>query len=88
MNRVSVRRASKPMRAALYPITLREPLPAIAIPLRPQDEDAVLELQALLRKAYHTGRYDGLDYARPCDPPLLGQDAEWADHLLRAAGVR
>ncbi len=47
-----------------------------------------MDLQPLLALAYRMGRYDRTDYARPCDPPLAGDGAAWADALLRAAGRR
>jgi len=65
-----------------HPIALGSKLPTISIPLRSQDALAVLDLQALLDKSYATGRYDRIDYTQPCDPPLTGTDAEWAQKLI------
>lgn len=42
---------------ALYLAPLREQLPRIAIPLRPRDRDAVLDIQQVLDEAYKGGRY-------------------------------
>lgn len=73
----------------VYRISLREPLPAIRIPLRSTDKDVVLELQPLIEKCYLNGGYGtDLDYARPPSPPLTGATARWADALLRKAGIR
>lgn len=72
----------------LYRMPLTERLPAIRVPLRREDPDIVLEIQALVDQAYAEGRYDDLDYARPCVPPLEGPDAGWADDLLKSAGRR
>jgi len=48
-----------------------------------------LPLQPLVDDAYRNGRYARtLDYGQPCDPPLEGEDAAWADQLLRSAGLR
>ncbi len=70
--------------AYLYPISLREPLPSISIPLRPGDKEVKLALQPLLDQAYENGRYDrSLDYSQPPDPPLEGDDAAWAAALLK-----
>lgn len=86
---VSVWRAAWASRCELYPIGLRDRLPAIRVPLRPADADAVLDMQALIDQLYADARYDRTtDYGRPCDPPLEGDDAVWADELLRAAGRR
>ena len=74
--------------AEIYRVPLREPLPAIRVPLRPNDADVALELQTLIAQVYHHGRYDDIDYTVPPVPPLEGEDAAWADELLRAAGKR
>jgi hypothetical protein len=70
----------------LYPISMRARLPRIKVPLRPQDAPATLDLRALVDKAYEMGRYDRIDYARPCTPPAEGAEAQWFAEVLRAAG--
>ena len=75
-------------KAFYYAIPLRAPLPTIRIPLRKGDPEVALDLQAVLDQAYRNGRYNRLDYAVDADPPLVGDDAKWADELLRAAGRR
>ncbi len=73
----------------VYRISLRESLPNIRIPLRPDDRDAILQLQPLIEKCYENGDYAGeIDYERDPEPPLEGADARWADGLLRKAGRR
>lgn len=69
----------------VYPIALRERLPAIRIPLRREDRDAVLDLQELLDRAYEEGRYDDIDYRRPLDPALPQEDRAWAAELIERA---
>ncbi len=71
-----------------YPLSLRDKLPAIRIPLREADEDAPLDLQALIAHAYDNGAYDDIDYTKEPQPPLEANDARWADRLLRRAGLR
>jgi hypothetical protein len=73
---------------AIYRAPLRERLPVIKIPLRRKDTDVKLDLQALVDQAYRTGRYDDTDYRIDPDPPLEGDDAKWADELLRRQGRR
>jgi len=76
-------------RKEVDPISIRERLPAIKIPLRAVDPDVVLDLQPLIDESYLSGRYDRtIDYSRPPIPPLDSQDADWADQLLRAAAKR
>jgi len=65
---------------------LREGLPAIRIPLRVADPDAVLDIQSLVDRAYADGAYDDLDYSKPAVPPLETEDRAWAEQLLREAG--
>jgi len=81
-------RAARPADYELYPVSLRERLPNVRVPLRPGDSDVVLPLQDLLAQAYRNGAYEDLDYTRDPSPPLAGEDAAWADELLRAAGRR
>lgn len=83
-----VRRGWQWYKAEVYPLPLRARLPAIPIPLRQSDEDARLNLQAVVEQCYKNGRYDTINYQKDSDPPLEGHDAEWADALLRAAGKR
>ena len=87
--RVTVSRAHPPGGPlGLYPVRLADPLPVVRVPLRPGEPDVTLDLQQLVDAIYRNGRYDRTDYAADCDPPLAGDDAAWADGLLRAAGRR
>ena len=71
-------------RVSAYPIGLRDPLPTIAVPLRPTDDDAPLDLRTVFNRAYDDGPFsDDCDYARPPDPPLADADAAWAAEVLR-----
>ncbi len=75
----SVWRANHPGRCELYPMKLRDRLPAIRIPLRPADADAALDIQSLVDSVYSSSRYDRTtNYRQPCDPPLTDEDAAWA----------
>ncbi|MFI5455071.1 MAG: DUF4058 family protein [Isosphaerales bacterium] len=76
-------------RGLLYPIRLPRRLPVIPIPLKPQDPDARLDLQAVLDRAYDRAGYDlRIDYRAEPRPPLDGELATWADQLLRSKGLR
>jgi hypothetical protein len=86
---VCVRRAARRGVAEVYPMPLWERLPTIQIPLRPDDADVPLDLQALVEQCYRNGAYDGtLNYAADPDPPLLGADKQWAAQWLREKGLR
>jgi hypothetical protein len=79
-------RATQPDVRAFYSLPLREPLPRIAIPLRPGDRDVALDLPVVINQAYEDGRYERTDYRHPLNPPLSVEDAAWAADLLRKAG--
>ena len=85
----SVSRLRPSFKREMFRITLRERLPAIPIPLREGDADACLDLQALLDLAYEKADYGfDIDYRKDPVPPLQGDDAAWADALLREKGLR
>jgi hypothetical protein len=86
---VCVRRAAVPNKAEVHLVGLGDPLPKVKIPLRPKDQDVVLDLQSLIELCYRKGRYEGdIDYAREPYPPLRGEAAAWVDELLRNKGLR
>lgn len=52
-----VYRAEDPEQYEVYGIALCDPLPPVAIPLRPDDSDIVLELQPVIDRCYKAGGY-------------------------------
>lgn len=60
-------------------IDLRDPLPTIAVPLRPPWPDVPLDLQKILSTVYRRGHYsDVLQYESPAPSPVLNPaDARW-----------
>ncbi len=83
-----VRRTWRRRLSEVVPLPLRERLPAVRIPLRRTDRDVVLNLQELVDQCYRRGRYASIDYHKEPDPPLSGDDAAWADALLRSNRLR
>ena len=83
-----VRLAENPNRWMDYPMPLRQPLPAVPVPLRRGDDDVLLELQPLIERVYVAGGHDDIEYRNPPEPPLEGEDAAWAEELLRSVGKR
>ena len=72
-------------RAMAYTLSVRDPLPAIAIPLQPGYPEPTLPLNQLLHDLYERARYDlAIDYNQPPVPPLHDDDAAWARQLLSA----
>ncbi len=70
----------------ILPISLRQRLPRIKIPLRPGDPAVVIDLQEPIDLAYQLGSYARrIDYSKPPVPPLSPADAEWAASLVQQA---
>ena len=65
-----------------YPIPLSAPIPALRVPLRPQDADVLLHVQPLLDRAYRYGSYGDIDYAREPDPGLSRAERAWAKQWM------
>jgi len=81
--RATLRVPNDPVAVYLQPISLRETLPTIKIPLRPNEKPAELALQPLIEQAYQNGRYGRtIDYRQPLGLPLEGADAEWAREVI------
>jgi len=82
---VTVSRAQERPGVAIWPIQLRERLPIIPIPLKPQDPEAAVDLQALLHRVYDAAGYADYIYDGAIDPPLDGEAAAWANQLVSVA---
>jgi hypothetical protein len=86
---VCVTRAPDPGRFEVYPVQLRQRLPRIGVPLLPEDEDVVLDIQAVYTQCYDRARYDrDLDYTQEPPVALTDEDAAWIAELLRTKGLR
>lgn len=84
-----VRRAVRRGKAEVYPMPLWDRLPLVNVPLRPDEADVPLNVQALVEQCYRNGGYEGtLNYAVAPDPPLFGADKEWADMRLLEMGLQ
>lgn len=69
--------------ADVWPVSLRQPLPTIAIPLADEDPDVSIDLQAVFQVVYDRAGYDYLlRYDAPIEPPLSAEDAAWAKEIL------
>ncbi len=85
--RILISRADQRTRTRFWPVSVRQELPVIKIPLRGKDPEAPLDLGAVLRSAYDRAGYDmSVDYGKEPRPPLEGEDALWAKELLRDSG--
>jgi hypothetical protein len=84
---VVVSRAERRPVAGFWAIGLRDRLPVIPIPLRPEDPDARLDLQQALHAAYDGGGYASHLYEGAPDQALSIEDRAWAEQLVQAAAL-
>lgn len=83
---VMLAKAGERPNCSVWPISVRQPLPTIPIPLLPPDPPVALDLGQALRTAYQRARYDlRVHYDRPPTPPLTGDNATWAAERIREA---
>jgi hypothetical protein len=69
-------------RAGFWPLTVRDPLPRLTVPLDP-GEEVEFHIRDCLDRAYDEARYSReIDYTKPPVPPLRKTDASWARALL------
>jgi hypothetical protein len=68
----------------IWPLTLRDPLPTLPLPLRPPDDDVTLNLATALAAVYDEAAYDlSIDYRQDPPPPTLPEaDGAWMRELL------
>jgi Protein of unknown function (DUF4058) len=79
---VLVSRAERRLDAEFWPISLRERLPEVPVPVRPPDSDARLDLQAALDRIYDDAGYADYIYEGTPRPRLGKKDADWARQFL------
>ena len=83
-----VRDAANRLEGDAWPISVRQVLPILPVPLLPPDKPVPLNLGQALRTAYERARYDlRIDYRRPPVPPLSPADAEWAASRMARSGA-
>jgi hypothetical protein len=82
--RIVVSRATSRPLADLYEFQLREPIPTFLLPLKPNEPELAVDLQAILLGVYERGSYPlRIDYRQPVPPPKLSEaDQQWVDELL------
>ncbi|MBI2806528.1 MAG: DUF4058 family protein [Planctomycetes bacterium] len=84
---VLVSRAAEFPHAGFWPLTIRDPLPRIPIPLDPGVADVWISLQECLEPVCVQERYEeDIDYAKAPPPPTLSEaDAIWVRETLERA---
>lgn len=84
---VILSRAERRPICEVWPITLRDLLPVLPVPLIRPDPDIPLDLGASVASVYERGAYARrLDYGRQVPPPALSpEDEAWVSALLERA---
>lgn len=87
--RILVSRANQKPLGDLYLFNLPDMIPQFPLPLRPDDAEPIVDLQALLNGVYDRAAYDfRIDYTAEPVPALAEADAVWADAWLRERELR
>ena len=80
-----VSRENQRPRAEVYAWTLRQPLPAIPIPLKQPDPDIWINLGEIFKTVYERGHYTrSIDYNAPLTVPLPSDELAWAEEIARS----
>jgi hypothetical protein len=75
----------KPRQREAYATSVRQRLPRVSIPLRKNDRDVTLDLQAAFTRSWDEGPYlNLLQYDEPPPGPMSDEDTEWCAAQLRA----
>ena len=83
---VSVSRAEDRPVVDLWPLSVRDPLPTVPVPLR-NGANVSLDLRVLLDAIWGVSSYAERIYRQPPDPPLSPDDAAWAAEILAGADI-
>lgn len=82
--RILVSASAKRPQASLYAFNLQEPVPAFPLPLRENEPEPILNLQALLGEIYDQSGYDlVIDYAEAPIPTLTPEESAWLAAWMR-----
>ncbi len=82
--RIVVSRSEQRPQADLYGFNLWDPIPVVPLPLKPEEPEPMVDLQAITQGVCERAGYDErLDYRQPVPPPALSEaDQQWLDALL------
>jgi len=73
-----ISRAGQRPNSQVYAWTLRDPLPAIPIPLASPDPDIIISLQKVFSTAFDRGKYErAIDYTREAELDVSPRDRQW-----------
>ena len=69
----------------VYPLMVRDPLPRLAVPLKPPTADVAVDLAEVFTTTYDRGRYAKVLRREDLPPDLRPADAAWARGIADAA---
>jgi Protein of unknown function (DUF4058) len=71
----------------VWPLSLREMIPAVPVPLLQPDPDVVLDVQKALSEIYESAKYERrIDYTKEPPPPAFSaEDMEWLEQNFQEA---
>lgn len=70
---------------SFWPISLRERLPVVQVPLSGSDPNVELDLKLALNLAYDDAHYGNYIYSEQPQPPLSTADVEWARRIINGS---
>jgi Protein of unknown function (DUF4058) len=78
-------RAEKRPVIDVWPLSLREAIPAVSVPLLRPDPDVVLDVGQALQEIYESAKYERrIDYSKlPPPPAFSAEDAAWIEQHLK-----
>jgi hypothetical protein len=86
---VTVTRSTQPERYEIYTATLQKKLPRFRLPLAADDRDTVLDLHTAFTRCYDQGGFAAkIDYAKDPSTPLIAEDRQWLQELLKQQKLR
>ena len=86
--RILISRENRRPTAQLYAFNVQDCIPVFALPLKLGDTEPLVELKPILDGVYDRAGFDlRIDYTQSIQPPLLEEDATWANALLRHKGL-
>jgi hypothetical protein len=86
---IIVSRVHQRPKAEVRLFRIQQPIPSFSIPLRRNEAEPRLDLNAILHELYDRAGYDlAIDYRSKPIPPLSQDDEAWAEALLHEQGLR
>ncbi len=84
--RILVSDVAQRPQAHLYGFNLRDRIPSFALPLQPDDNPVMVDLQPLLHTVYDQGNFDlRIDYTQAVPDPALSEgDRDWVHQCLNS----